>query len=157
MDEWGMTIKGLLFDKDGNERRDLRKKISVQKEFYLDDIEPVEHWWREMKGKHPAILEAPGDRGKEARKLFDEANELLRKIIAEKLLPGAWEKANPKTAQASPAPGSGACITVRSGRCRKDTGNAWDSRRRFCTAPRCSSWTNPRRDWTQISAWRFGA
>ena len=39
-----------------NERRDLRKKISVQKEFYLDDIEPVDHWWREMKGKHLDVL-----------------------------------------------------------------------------------------------------
>ncbi len=39
----------------------------------------------EIKGKYPQIFEHP-EKGKEAKKLFDDANEMLDKIIAEKML-----------------------------------------------------------------------
>ena len=42
------------------------------------------HAW-EMKGKYPNILEHP-EKGSEARKLFDDANILLDKIITDKML-----------------------------------------------------------------------
>lgn len=48
------------------------------------DWGPFFHAW-EMKGKYPNIFESP-KYGKEAKKLFDDAQQLLDKIIAEKLL-----------------------------------------------------------------------
>lgn len=33
-----------------NERRDFRKKISKRKKFFLRDMAPVTHWWKEIKG-----------------------------------------------------------------------------------------------------------
>ncbi len=64
--------------------------ITVIKDFPLSEIRhyidwtPFFHAW-EMKGKFPSIFENP-ESGKEARKLFDNANKLLDKIISEKLL-----------------------------------------------------------------------
>jgi 5-methyltetrahydrofolate--homocysteine methyltransferase len=46
----------------------------------LIDWSPFFHTW-EMRGRYPAILE-----NAEAKKLFDEAQELLRRIVAERLL-----------------------------------------------------------------------
>jgi 5-methyltetrahydrofolate--homocysteine methyltransferase len=48
------------------------------------DWTPFFHSW-EMKGSYPKIFSDPA-RGEEARKLFDDAQEMLRKIIAEKWL-----------------------------------------------------------------------
>lgn len=59
-------------------------------DFSLADIRSYIDWtpffisW-EMKGKYPHILNDPV-RGKEAKKLFEDANALLDRIIAEKLL-----------------------------------------------------------------------
>ncbi len=64
--------------------------ITVLRDFPLEklrefiDWTPFFHAW-EMKGKFPAIFDNP-ESGKEARKLFNDANKLLDKIIAEKLL-----------------------------------------------------------------------
>lgn len=48
------------------------------------DWTPFFHSW-EMKGSYPKILEDPS-RGAEARKLFEEARQMLKKIISEKWL-----------------------------------------------------------------------
>lgn len=50
---------------------------------YIDWTPFFQTW--EMKGKYPKILDDPNN-GAEAKKLFDEANKLLDKIISEKLL-----------------------------------------------------------------------
>ena len=51
------------------------------------DWTPFFHSW-EMKGRYPKILSDPA-RGEEAKKLFDDAQHMLKKIIAEK-----WLRAN---------------------------------------------------------------
>jgi 5-methyltetrahydrofolate--homocysteine methyltransferase len=51
------------------------------------DWSPFFHTW-EMKGVYPAILEDP-KRGEEAKKLYDDARAMLKKIIE-----GRWVKAN---------------------------------------------------------------
>ena len=48
------------------------------------DWSPFFHTW-ELRGRYPAILEDPVV-GKQARELFDDAQQLLRQIIAEQLL-----------------------------------------------------------------------
>src|SRR6185295_16801954 len=48
------------------------------------DWTPFFHSW-EMKGSYPKIFSDP-DRGVEAKKLFDEAQQMLKKIIKEKWL-----------------------------------------------------------------------
>jgi len=48
------------------------------------DWSPFFHAW-ELKGKYPAIFDRP-DNGAEARRLFDDAQALLQKIVDEKLL-----------------------------------------------------------------------
>ncbi len=48
------------------------------------DWTPFFHSW-EMKGSYPKIFNDP-DRGKEAKKLFDDAQSMLKKIISEKWL-----------------------------------------------------------------------
>ncbi|MBI3618065.1 MAG: methionine synthase [Candidatus Omnitrophica bacterium] len=59
-------------------------------DFDLDEIKKTIDWspffmaW-ELAGKYPGIFDDPGI-GTEARKLFDDAQELLREIIAQKLL-----------------------------------------------------------------------
>ena len=64
--------------------------VTVLNEFPLSklrefiDWTPFFHAW-EMKGKFPSIFEKP-ESGAEAKKLFDDANKLLDKIISEKLL-----------------------------------------------------------------------
>jgi 5-methyltetrahydrofolate--homocysteine methyltransferase len=62
----------------------------VLRSFPLEQIEPYIDWspfflaW-ELKGKYPGLLTEPRF-GPEARKLFDDGQALLRRIIAEKLL-----------------------------------------------------------------------
>ncbi|MGI8909450.1 MAG: methionine synthase, partial [Rubrobacteraceae bacterium] len=59
-------------------------------DYPLDEIRPYIDWtfffhsWQ-MKGSYPRILDDP-EKGEEARKLFDDAQELLDRIIAEKWL-----------------------------------------------------------------------
>jgi 5-methyltetrahydrofolate--homocysteine methyltransferase len=60
------------------------------RDFPLQEIVPYIDWspffmaW-ELSGKYPAILDDPRA-GKEARKLFDDANHLLERIVRERLL-----------------------------------------------------------------------
>src|SRR5205085_5556524 len=60
------------------------------KEYPLAEIAPYIDWtpffhsW-EMKGSYPKIFNDP-ERGVEAKKLFDEAQQMLKKIIKEKWL-----------------------------------------------------------------------
>ncbi|NOX84527.1 MAG: methionine synthase [Chlorobi bacterium] len=76
------------------------KGVKVLKDFPLDEIRPFIDWtfffhaWK-LNGKYPAIFDDPV-KGKEAKKLFDEANVLLDTIIKEKWLTaraafGIWE------------------------------------------------------------------
>lgn len=64
--------------------------ITVFKNFPLETLKDYIDWtpffltW-EIKGKYPAVFENQ-KYGKEAKKLFDDANKLLDKIISEKLL-----------------------------------------------------------------------
>jgi len=68
------------------------ERVGVQtlQDFPLDEIVPYIDWspffltW-EMKGKYPKIFDDP-HLGAEARKLFDDAQALLRRIVDEKLL-----------------------------------------------------------------------
>jgi 5-methyltetrahydrofolate--homocysteine methyltransferase len=62
------------------ELRDL--DLSVLREYI--DWQPFFIAW-EMKGKYPAILDDP-QKGETARKLFEEANALLDRIITEGLI-----------------------------------------------------------------------
>lgn len=68
----------------------LRKGISVLKNYSLQEIAeyidwtPFFHSW-EMKGSYPKIFADP-QRGAEAKKLFEDAQIMLRKIIQEKCL-----------------------------------------------------------------------
>ena len=56
----------------------------------LEDLQPYVDWtfffhvW-ELKGRYPAILDHP-EKGEAARQLFDEANVLLDRVVAERLL-----------------------------------------------------------------------
>ena len=56
----------------------------------LEDLRPYVDWtfffhvW-ELKGRYPAILDHP-EKGEAARQLFDEANVLLDRVVAERLL-----------------------------------------------------------------------
>ena len=67
-----------------------KPRIHTFRNFPLENLKKYIDWgpffiaW-EMKGKFPAILDDP-KAGGEARKLFDEANELLDKIICDGLL-----------------------------------------------------------------------
>ncbi|MFN8255384.1 MAG: methionine synthase [Bacteroidales bacterium] len=60
------------------------------KDYNIQEIRPFIDWtfffnaW-EIKGKYPAIFDHP-EKGTEARKLFDDANRLLDRIINEKML-----------------------------------------------------------------------
>ncbi len=64
--------------------------VTVLKDFLLEKLKDYIDWtpffltW-EMKGKYPAIFDDK-KYGKEAKKLFDDANKLLDKIIRDKLL-----------------------------------------------------------------------
>ncbi len=64
--------------------------VTVLKDFPLQTLKQYIDWtpffqtWQ-LKGKYPAIFNDP-DLGKEAKKLFDDANNLLDKIINENLL-----------------------------------------------------------------------
>jgi 5-methyltetrahydrofolate--homocysteine methyltransferase len=64
--------------------------VGALRDFPLGEIVPYIDWspffmtW-EMSGKYPMILDDPRA-GKEARKLFDDANALLREVVAKKLL-----------------------------------------------------------------------
>ncbi|MEX1212237.1 MAG: methionine synthase [Balneolaceae bacterium] len=66
-----------------------RMGITTFRDLPIDELKPYIDWspffisW-EMKGKYPAILEDE-KAGEEARKLFRDANELLDRIIEEKL------------------------------------------------------------------------
>jgi len=64
--------------------------ITVLRDYPLDEIRKFIDWtpffttW-ELKGKYPDIFESK-DYGSEAKKIFDDANKLLDKIVSEKLL-----------------------------------------------------------------------
>jgi 5-methyltetrahydrofolate--homocysteine methyltransferase len=64
--------------------------VALATTIHLSDLRPYIDWspffltW-EMKGKFPRIFEDP-NLGKEAKRLYDDANELLDRIIAENLL-----------------------------------------------------------------------
>ncbi|MBN1252829.1 MAG: methionine synthase, partial [Bacteroidales bacterium] len=64
--------------------------LKILKDFDLSEIRKYIDWtfffhtW-EIKGKYPAIFEHP-EKGEEAKKLFDDANLLLNRIISEKML-----------------------------------------------------------------------
>jgi len=71
-------------------KKPLKPGIHAFKDFPLEELKRYIDWgpffiaW-EMKGNFPAILD-DSKAGKEARKLFDDANKLLDKITCEKLL-----------------------------------------------------------------------
>jgi 5-methyltetrahydrofolate--homocysteine methyltransferase len=71
----------------------LKPGVTVFKDYSLEEISkyidwtPLFHSW-EMKGSYPKIFKDPV-RGEEAKKLFDDAQRMLKKIISEK-----WIKAN---------------------------------------------------------------
>jgi len=64
--------------------------IHMFKKYSLEEIKPYINWtyffhaW-ELKGKFPEILDHP-ERGKESRKLFEDAQEFLDRIIHEEIL-----------------------------------------------------------------------
>ncbi len=68
----------------------IKPGISVLKNFPMEELVPYIDWtpffhaW-EMKGSYPKILKDP-ERGAEATKLFNDAQSMLKKIIAEKWL-----------------------------------------------------------------------
>ncbi|MGF1671822.1 MAG: methionine synthase, partial [Balneolaceae bacterium] len=70
--------------------RPMKPGIHTFRNFSIDTLKNYIDWgpffiaW-EMKGKYPAILDDP-ETGVEARKLFDDANKLLDKIICDNLL-----------------------------------------------------------------------
>jgi 5-methyltetrahydrofolate--homocysteine methyltransferase len=64
--------------------------ITVLKDFPLEEIRKYINWTQffvtwEIKGRYPQIFDNP-EKGEEARKLFDDANEMLDEVIKEKLL-----------------------------------------------------------------------
>ncbi len=78
---------------DWNKIRIVKPKklgLTVLSEYLLNKLREYINWsqffitW-ELKGKYPSIFENPKF-GKEAKKLYDEANQLLEKIISEKLI-----------------------------------------------------------------------
>jgi 5-methyltetrahydrofolate--homocysteine methyltransferase len=74
-------------------KKPLKTGITVLNDFPLSELVPFIDWtpffhsW-EMKGSYPKIFQDP-HRGSEAKKLFDEAQEMLSKLMEEK-----WLKAN---------------------------------------------------------------
>jgi 5-methyltetrahydrofolate--homocysteine methyltransferase len=76
--------------KKSNVKKPNKLGVMSLKNYSLNEIRNYIDWtpffqtW-ELKGKYPGILDDPAI-GKEAKKLFDDANKLLDKIISEKLL-----------------------------------------------------------------------
>ncbi|MDH3976715.1 MAG: methionine synthase, partial [Deltaproteobacteria bacterium] len=84
-------VNGAKLDfSDDNVIKPKKMGLTLFEDYSLGEIRKYLDWtpffiaW-EMKGKFPQILENP-DKGGEATKLYDDANKLLDRIVAEKLL-----------------------------------------------------------------------
>lgn len=75
---------------NGAVRKPVTTGISVFNDYPVEELVPYIDWtpffhsW-ELKGSYPKILNDP-ERGDEAKKLFDDAQQMLKKIVAEKWL-----------------------------------------------------------------------